>query len=351
MGANACSAEKDSGCCSGGKDGPQGPPMPTEYAQTAEKDVKKEEVEAAWPKKMPEAAVSGGSARGGSARKEKKQESEAIAGANDSYFVIELAELNKLPPGPDGERPIHKFESGATYLGQWRNNKRHGFGTHSWSDGASFSGQWKDNVVSGVGRFVHVDGDVFVGEWKSNVAEGFGIYYHRQGLMSYSGYWERDLQHGHGVESWRNGSQYRGQFVHGKKHGHGVYEWPDASKYSGQWKCNAANGFGHYVGKDGREFQGMWKDSLIHGCGSYKWPDGRTYAGQYVQDLKEGFGIASSEEGEVTKGYWLGSKLHGHAILYDKAGQRQREVQYFDGEEKQVESSPAKKVTENYGVP
>jgi hypothetical protein len=236
---------------------------------------------------------------------------------NESYFVLELPEMAAYTGNPhNGRRPKVTFKSGSAYTGEWRNNARHGVGRHEWADGASFHGQWRNNCADGIGRFVHADGDVFIGEWRSNAASGKGVYQHRQGLMTYKGEWLKDLQHGHGCETWENGSSYNGQVVLGKKHGCGVYAWPDGSLYSGEWEANSASGYGHYLGKDGREFRGMWKDSLIHGCGSYSWPDGRKFSGQYVQDLKEGFGIYSYEDGKTAQGFWHHSKQHGHGILY-----------------------------------
>ena len=51
----------------------------------------------------------------------------------------------------------------------------------------------------------------------------------------YEGYWRDDLQHGHGKESWTDGSIYEGEYMAGKKHGIGLYSWNDGSKYQGEW--------------------------------------------------------------------------------------------------------------------
>ena len=42
-----------------------------------------------------------------------------------------------------------------------------------------------------------------------------------------------DLQHGKGVETWHEGSQYEGDYVLGKKEGLGKYIWADGSEYEG----------------------------------------------------------------------------------------------------------------------
>lgn len=64
------------------------------------------------------------------------------------------------------------FENGAVYKGQWKNEKRHGFGVQIWPDGAKYEGYWKDHKASGQGKFWHADGDVYDGEWKEDKAHG-----------------------------------------------------------------------------------------------------------------------------------------------------------------------------------
>eukprot|EP00401_Gymnodinium_catenatum_P065528 CAMPEP_0117616648 /NCGR_PEP_ID=MMETSP0784-20121206/85170_1 /TAXON_ID=39447 /ORGANISM="" /LENGTH=366 /DNA_ID=CAMNT_0005420435 /DNA_START=98 /DNA_END=1198 /DNA_ORIENTATION=+ len=245
----------------------------------------------------------------------------------ESYFARELQELSRLPPdGREGPRPLYTFKSGATYLGQWKGNTRHGVGKQTWTDGATFVGQWHNNYADGLGRFVHSDGDVFVGSWKRNAAQGLGVY-----TTTYSGEWVEDLQHGYGVEQWQGGSKFHGPFHWGKKQGYGVYEWPDGSKYSGQWKANSINGYGHYIGKDGREFRGMWKEAVIHGCGKYSWPDGRTFAGQYTDDKKQGFGIFTWQDSRRFEGFWDEGMQHGHGITYKPSGEVLRQGMWYMG--------------------
>lgn len=313
MGAQACgpsACNSDSSCCGSNAK----PDM--EYAPKPEGEAHRE-VEEPGP---PQAVV------GARPQNEEEDgfESEGEDGSGESYFTRELQELRRMSTDglpADGPRPKFTFSTGATYLGQWKSNSRHGVGVQSWVDGAKFSGKWSDSNADGNGQFMHADGDIFVGQWKSNAAQGLGSYYHRKGQTTYRGEWVEDLQHGQGVEQWDGGSRYSGQFVWGKKQGFGVYEWPDGSVYRGEWQANSINGFGHYIGKDGREFRGMWKGAVIHGCGKYSWPDGRTFGGQYADDQKEGFGIFTWRDGRRFEGWWKGGKQDGYGIAYRKAGE------------------------------
>lgn len=216
----------------------QGPSEMQEYQPQNKKQMLKESVEM-----HPPAAVK---------RSEGENALEDVMA--DSYFARELEELRELmSKGPDGDRPLFTFKSGATYKGQLKGNQRHGFGCQEWPDGAAFTGEWRENYAEGHGQFIHADGDVFIGQWRKSAAEGLGLYVHKHGLTTYRGQWVQDVQHGIGVEEWEGGSRYDGQFYWGKKQGYGVYSWPDGSLYMGQWDSNAINGYGHYMGKEGRQ--------------------------------------------------------------------------------------------------
>lgn len=41
------------------------------------------------------------------------------------------------------------------------------------------------------------------------------------------------MQHGHGQETWADGSKYEGEYWEGRKHGQGKYTWVDGSSYDG----------------------------------------------------------------------------------------------------------------------
>ena len=55
---------------------------------------------------------------------------------------------------------------------------------------------------------------------------GYGVLTQQAG-QSYRGMWRCGMQHGKGHETWKDGSEYFGEFVHGCKQGCGVYIWPD----------------------------------------------------------------------------------------------------------------------------
>jgi hypothetical protein len=49
------------------------------------------------------------------------------------------------------------------------------------------------------------------------------------------GGWKDDKRDGEGLMTWRNGSQYEGDFLDDVKHGNGSYTWPNGCQYTGDW--------------------------------------------------------------------------------------------------------------------
>jgi len=231
--------------------------------------------------------------------------------ASTSYFLreeIELEHLNINGFYLQNGAP-YTFETGAVYTGQWRCNKRHGYGCQEWPDGATYEGEWHENRAAGKGRLRHCDGDVFVGQWRNNKAWGVGVFYH-QGC-TYRGQWRNDMQDGYGVETWVEGVSYQGLFSDGYKAGFGCYRWVDGSTYHGRHIDNVIDGEGIYLASDGRRFEGQWKESVIHGMGRYEWPNGRAYRGCFAYDRKHGFGIFQWPDGRKYEGFWCSGRQHG----------------------------------------
>lgn len=74
----------------------------------------------------------------------------AVYFANGNYF---FGRLNK------GQLDSGKmsYADGTSYIGDFRNNLRHGRGTHQYKDGSKYEGSWNNDVEHGVGRLI-IDG-------------------------------------------------------------------------------------------------------------------------------------------------------------------------------------------------
>lgn len=101
---------------------------------------------------------------------------------------------------------------GCTYLGDFREDVKHGCGTLAWDDGRKYVGQFRD------GKF-----------------DGFA------------------------AMSWPDGRLYRGQYAAGYKHGEGTFSWHDGRCYRGQWLDGKRHGVGLYTNAKGLTRRGTWK--------------------------------------------------------------------------------------------
>jgi len=60
---------------------------------------------------------------------------------------------------------------GRKYVGEYRDDKKHGKGTFTWSDegkNIKYEGKWKDGKFHGQGTFTFSDGNKGVGEFREN---------------------------------------------------------------------------------------------------------------------------------------------------------------------------------------
>ena len=71
-------------------------------------------------------------------------------------------------PSEDQNLPLlgpFRYDNDATYIGQYKNGCRQGFGKQVWRDGSVYEGGWKSDLTHGYGRLLHGDGGVYIGNW------------------------------------------------------------------------------------------------------------------------------------------------------------------------------------------
>jgi hypothetical protein len=62
--------------------------------------------------------------------------------------------------------------SGDTYVGEWKDGKRHGQCTHSSSSGGTYVGECRYGIMHGEGTFTGHTGETYVGDWKAGKQHG-----------------------------------------------------------------------------------------------------------------------------------------------------------------------------------
>jgi junctophilin len=77
----------------------------------------------------------------------------------DAWSFISLADVTKVTTGGLGE----------TYRGEWKEDRRSGYGVCQRSDGLRYEGEWLNNRKHGYGSTTLVDGTRIDGKYKNNV--------------------------------------------------------------------------------------------------------------------------------------------------------------------------------------
>tara|TARA_B100002019_G_C21219570_1_gene573941 strand:- start:767 stop:1291 length:525 start_codon:yes stop_codon:yes gene_type:complete len=128
------------------------------------------------------------------------------------------------------------------------------FGTYTWAEGDQYVGEWKDDKRHGQGTYTWADGDQYVGEYKDGKKHGQGTYTLANG-NHYVGAFKDDKRHGQGTFTWADGDQYVGAWKDNKKHGQGTYTWADGGQevgfyYNSQYIPDICEGMGLVKGTE-----------------------------------------------------------------------------------------------------
>lgn len=125
--------------------------------------------------------------------------------------------------------------SGSCAYGADGKERRQGYGRYKYasyehSQYKGHHGQWRDDKKHGYGVMFYQNGGVYVGQWENNRQHGLGVLLDYGGkyedVMSmpsfrYEGKWVDGQPHGFGVQQ-RGSTSYFGHFVNGQKRGRGL---------------------------------------------------------------------------------------------------------------------------------
>ena len=116
-------------------------------------------------------------------------------------------------------------------------------------------------------------GDKYVGEYKNNKKHGQGMYFYADG-DKYEGNFENDLYNGYGAYTWKDGTTYVGDYKNHKRDGQGTYTYTSGAKYIGGYKNNQRSGQGTYIYADGAKEVGTWENGKLNGFAITYFADG-----------------------------------------------------------------------------
>merc|ERR1712166_326138 len=127
------------------------------------------------------------------------------------------------------------------------------------------------------GKCTNASGSTYVGDWKDGKKHGQGAFTYADG-ETYVGGWKEDKKHGQGTCNWANGMTYVGERIYGKMHGHGTYTYVSGDTYVGDFEEDKKHGQGTYTYAGGETYVGDWKDDKMHGQGTHTYASTGTTA-------------------------------------------------------------------------
>lgn len=108
------------------------------------------------------------------------------------------------------------------YDGYWLDDMMAGRGKFTWPNGDVYDGDWSNDKPNGMGIYTFKEsGARYVGQMKDGKRHGYGTYNFKDG-SKYEGEWRHDTRCGKGVELFSNSNKYEGYWLRDKKHGPGL---------------------------------------------------------------------------------------------------------------------------------
>lgn len=140
------------------------------------------------------------------------------------------------------------------YFGNFRDGEFHGKGRLeiplSFVAKSVYDGNFDMGVRSGRGTFWNGNGKLYIGQWRDDKRNGYGSYFINLPEWrenEHSEYWLKE-----------NVENYTGNFVDDNYHGEGTYRWAGGQKYVGRFFANEKHGQGTYYYVTGSPRQQLW---------------------------------------------------------------------------------------------
>lgn len=250
----------------------------------------------------------------------------------------------------NGPHAMVYLMNGDTYLGEWKNNMKHGKGTYTCArTGSVYEGEWKDDRRDGYGTFsVRVipteDRDLpsasrsstptfsassssslnrrapFDLGTKSNTASSLAL------LKS-----NRVPESRSGSSGGSAGATDDETVFSTKKTKIPKTEYPLRKVYAGGWRDDRRSGFGTYFYADGSYYEGEWEGGVKKGWGTMHYRDGSRYDGEWFDEKRHGQGILLLPNQDRYEGMWLNDQKEGPGKYIFKVRRQAYEGEWVQG--------------------
>eukprot|EP00796_Vickermania_ingenoplastis_P000475 gene475-255_t len=246
----------------------------------------------------------------------------------------------------DGQGEFFWAETGATYVGEWRNDSMHGTGKLTMPGeglrGFSYTGSFLKGQRSGSGSCTFANGRSYVGEWYQDRMHGVGCLKGAPGVddfEQYDGQFSNGVRSGKGRCTYVNGDVYEGTFVKDKRHGTGVLTLGTTAttgagvpkegssggdapvQYKGEFQSDQAttskrNEGGEIRYADGSTYTGGVDQLHREGEGTHVMANGDVYTGSFRANYRDGVGTLRCKDGRTYEGSWRRGKMDGRITYH-----------------------------------
>ena len=154
-------------------------------------------------------------------------------------------------------------EGGYIYLGEFKNNKKEGYGSIIWKDGNKYKGEFKNNQLNGYGIIEYPGEKYYQGEIKNGRINGFGEFFWKNGKR-YIGNYKNDKRNGFGIFIFKTNDNSNSKSIYEKDTNNNNYDNSDMnniSAYIGFWKNGNFDGFGMKINNHEIKY-GLWENGI-----------------------------------------------------------------------------------------
>lgn len=190
--------------------------------------------------------------------------------------------------------------NGDVYIGDFKNNLRHGVGICYYFNGSEYKGDWKGDKQHGAGVLKYPDGTIRSGIWSENIFQGASDGKGSTPVVKtplpndrlkekFEGCQSGNCQNGKGTYLYANGNSYTGDFQRGSPNGIGKIIYIEGDVYEGEINNGSMHGKGMMILANGNRIRGIWESGKFI----------KTIEQEEVQNLASQNTTYSFYEGEV----------------------------------------------------
>ena len=208
-----------------------------------------------------------------------------------------------------------------------------------WKINNCYQGNWKDNKKCGFGIQTYENGDKYEGEWLENKKHGYGTYWikneKKKLVRSYTGQFLADYKNGKGTMYFNNGDRFDGYWEEDEMCGFGRMVYANGDIYVGNWAGNQRNGYGVFTKNNGDYYEGNWLMNQREGYGSFYFAETqKVIIGEWVNDSPRVSVLYKAEKEAGTQGDETDRQNRQKTPFLDEANMMKNQ-----GEKLKVESS------------